>query len=289
MSAETWTLGKLLVWTTNFLKEKQADSPRLDAEVLLAHVVGVPRIGLYTRFDEVASDDVRAKYKQLVKQRVDGCPVAYLVGFKEFYNLKFTVTPAVLIPRPETELLVMEAIRRAKPLGRPRILDVGTGSGIIALTLAKHLPHAEITAVDVSPEALAVAKQNAEQLGLHGRVRFLVCDLVAAVAGEQFDLIASNPPYIASSVVDQLPVNVRNFEPRVALDGGPQGTEIIAQLAKDAKPLLKPGSALYLEIGYDQGKSVPALIEALEGYQGVTVLPDPAGLPRLVIANRATA
>src|SRR5882724_5236840 len=131
MSAEPWTLGRLLTWTTNFLKDKQADSPRLDAEVLLAHILGVQRIALYTRFDELASEEVRNRYRQLVKQRVEGCPVAYLVGFKEFYNLRFTVTPAVLVPRPETELLVLEAIRLAKPMSTPRIVDVGTGSGAI--------------------------------------------------------------------------------------------------------------------------------------------------------------
>lgn len=289
MSAEPWTFGRLLQWTTNFLKEKQADSPRLDAEVLLAHVVGCQRIGLYTRFEEVASDDVRAKYKQLVKQRVDGCPVAYLVGYKEFYNLKFIVSPAVLIPRPETELLVMEAIRLAKPHTKPRILDVGTGSGAIALTLAKHLPHAEIIACDISPEALAIAQKNAELLGVSNRVQFVQSDLLAGIPAQQFDFIVSNPPYIATKVVSELPVNVRNYEPKLALDGGPLGTEVIARLASAGKPFLKPAGYLLMEIGYDQGKTVPALLEAEGGYQAVTVLPDPAGLPRLVIAQRSSS
>ncbi|HQR09121.1 MAG TPA: peptide chain release factor N(5)-glutamine methyltransferase [Gemmatales bacterium] len=285
MSAEPWTLGRLLTWTTNFLKDKQADSPRLDAEVLLAHILGVQRIALYTRFDELAGDEVRNRYRQLVKQRVEGCPVAYLVGFKEFYNLRFNVTPAVLIPRPETELLVLEAIRLAKPHPTPRIVDVGTGSGAVALTLAKHLPQARMTAIDLSAEALEVAKKNAEQLKLNS-VRFLQGDLLQPVANEKFDLVVSNPPYIDSEVVKQLPITVKNFEPNLALDGGPGGTTIIERLAGEAKAVLETGGHLLLEIGADQGKSVPALLEQLGGYGPVTVLPDHAGLPRVVKAPR---
>ncbi|MFT3881270.1 MAG: peptide chain release factor N(5)-glutamine methyltransferase [Gemmatales bacterium] len=285
MSAEPWTLGRLLTWTTNFLKDKQADSPRLDAEVLLAHILGVQRIALYTRFDELASDEVRNRYRQLVKQRVEGCPVAYLVGFKEFYNLRFNVTPAVLIPRPETELLVLEAIRLAKPHSTPRIVDVGTGSGAVALTLAKHLPQARMTTIDISPEALEVAKKNAEQHKLSS-VRFLQGDLLQPVASEKFDLVVSNPPYIDSEVVKQLPITVKNFEPKLALDGGPGGTALIERLATEAKAVLEPGGHLLLEIGADQGKSVPALLEKLGGYGPVTVLPDHAGLPRVVKAPR---
>lgn len=286
MSAEPWTLGRLLTWTTNFLKEKQADSPRLDAEVLLAHVLGVQRIQLYTRFDEIADDNTRNKYKQLVKQRVDGCPVAYLVGFKEFYNLRFTVTPAVLIPRPETELLVLEAIRLAKPMSAPRIVDVGTGTGAIAITMAKHLPHAHVTAIDVSHDALAIARKNAEQLGIGSRIRFLEGDLLEPVTSEKFDLVVSNPPYIASDILDQLPGTVRNYEPKLALDGGPGGTAVIEKLARQAKTSLTSGGYLLMEIGADQGKSVPACIESIGGYGNVTVLPDHAGLPRIVKAVR---
>lgn len=288
MSTESWTLGRLLTWTTSFLKDKQADSPRLDAEVLLAHVLGTQRIQLYTRFDEIAGEDVRNRYKQLVKQRVEGCPVAYLVGFKEFYNLRFTVTPAVLIPRPETELLVLEAIRLAKPMPIPKIVDVGTGSGAIAVTLAKYLPHAELTAIDISDEALSIARKNAEQLGMMNRVRFLQGDLLAPVAGEAFDLVISNPPYIASEVMETLPITVKNFEPKGALEGGPGGTAIIEKIAGQAVTSLKPGGYLVMEIGADQGKSVTALLERLGVYGSVTVLPDHAGLPRVVKAQRAT-
>ncbi|HMO35357.1 MAG TPA: peptide chain release factor N(5)-glutamine methyltransferase [Gemmatales bacterium] len=286
MSAEPWTLGRLLVWTANYLKEKQADSPRLDAEVLLGYVVGCPRISLYTRFEEVASNEVRQKYRELVRRRVEGCPVAYLVGYKEFYNLKFTVTPAVLIPRPETELLVLEAIRLAKPLAQPRIVDVGTGSGAIAVTLARHLPHATITAIDISPEALAVAQKNADQHQLGSRIQFVQGDLLQPAAGQTFDLVVSNPPYIASDVIPQLAVTVRGYEPHVALDGGNRGLEIIERLVQEARNVLAPGGHFLCEIGYDQGKSVLELVEQAGGYGAVTVMPDQAGLPRLLKAVR---
>lgn len=285
MSTETWTLGRLLQWTTNFLTDKQADSPRLDAEVLLAHILNVPRIALYTRFDEVASEETRARYRQLVKQRVEGTPVAYLVGFKEFYNLRFAVSPAVLIPRPETELVVLEAIRLAKTITMPRVVDVGTGSGIMAITLARYVPAAEVTAIDLSPDALTIAQQNAQALGVAPRIRFLQGDLLAPVAGEMFDLVMSNPPYIASEVMPTLSESVKKYEPHMALDGGPGGLQVIERLATQAHERLKPGGYLVLEIGYDQGKTVPDLLNKL-GYQSVNVQIDHAGHPRIVRAMR---
>lgn len=285
MSTETWTLGRLLQWTTTFLSEKQADSPRLDAEVLLAHILNVPRIALYTRFDEVASDETRARYRQLVKQRVEGMPVAYLVGFKEFYNLRFAVTPAVLIPRPETELVVMEAIRLAKTISTPRVVDVGTGSGVMAVTMARFVPAANVTAIDLSPDALAIAQQNAQTLGVASRIRFLQGDLLTPVAGEMFDLVMSNPPYIPSEVMSTLSESVKKYEPQLALDGGPGGLQVIEKLANQAHGHLKPGGYLILEIGYDQGKTVPSLLQKI-GYQAVNVQIDHAGHPRIVRAIR---
>lgn len=285
MSTETWTLGRLLQWTTTFLSDKQADSPRLDAEVLLAHILNVPRIALYTRFDEVASDETRARYRQLVKQRVEGMPVAYLVGFKEFYNLRFAVTPAVLIPRPETELVVMEAIRLAKTISTPRVVDVGTGSGVMAVTMARFVPAANVTAIDLSPDALAIAQQNAQTLGVASRIRFLQGDLLTPVAGEMFDLVMSNPPYIPSEVMSTLSESVKKYEPQLALDGGPGGLQVIEKLANQAHGHLKPGGYLILEIGYDQGKTVPSLLQKI-GYQAVNVQIDHAGHLRIVRAIR---
>jgi release factor glutamine methyltransferase len=287
MSSDTWTLGRLLVWTTDYLKEKKADSPRLDAEVLLADVVGCPRIQLYARYDEVATDEVRGRYKKLVLQRIEGCPVAYLVGYKEFYNLRFAVSPAVLIPRPETEILVLEAIRIAKPMSAPRVLDVGTGSGAIAVTLAKHLPHAKVTAVEVSAAALEVAQKNAQTHGVFERIQFVLSDLLAEFRDdERFDVIVSNPPYVATEEMERLPVSVGKFEPRQALDGGPKGLQIIERLVREAKEHLVPGGHLLMEIGADQGKPAASLTEQLGGFEAVAVLPDHAGLPRVLRARR---
>jgi release factor glutamine methyltransferase len=287
MSNDTWTLGRLLDWTTKFLKEKQAETPRLDAEVLLGFTVGCPRIQLYTRFDEPAGDQVRATYRELVKQRVEGCPVAYLVGYKEFYNLRFAVSPAVLIPRPETELLVLEAIRLAKTLPQARIVEIGTGSGAVAVTLAKHLPQLQITSTDVSGAALALAQRNAKTHGVAERIRFLEGDLFAALpAGEKFDLIVSNPPYIATEQIAALTPTVVKYEPRLALDGGSHGVEVIEKIATQAPAWLAPNGYLLLEIGADQGLVVPEFLKQ-RGWQGVTMFPDHAGLPRVVRAQVA--
>jgi len=288
MSSEPWTLGRLLVWTTEYLKDKRSETPRLDAEVLLAHVLGCSRIQLYTRYDEVASEDVRGRYKKLVLRRIDGCPVAYLVGYKEFYNLRLEVSPAVLIPRPETEILVLEAIRLTKSLPVPRIIDVGTGSGAIAVTLARHLPAAKITAVDVSAAALEVAQKNAQTHGVFERIQFVLSDLFDEFREEEkFDLIVSNPPYVASEEMPRLPDSVAKFEPHLALDGGPQGLKIIERLLHEAKTHLDPGGRLLMELGADQGKLVTALADRTGGLEKVAILPDHAGLPRVLRAKLA--
>jgi release factor glutamine methyltransferase len=290
MSSEIWTLGRLLDWTTQYLKEKKAETPRLDAEVLLAHVAGCSRIQLYMRFDEPASDAVRGKYRELVKQRNEGCPVAYLVGYKEFYSLRFAVTPSVLIPRPETEILVMEAIRLAKPMTAPKILDIGTGSGAIAIALAKHLPSAKLTATDLSPEALAVARQNAHALSLADRLRFLNGNLFEPVpADERFDLIVSNPPYIGDEEWDALPASVAKFEPKLALDGGAAGLEVIKKLLVEARAKLNPNGYLLIEIGAGQASAVTELFMAEPGWRTISVMPDHAGLPRVVRAQVASS
>jgi release factor glutamine methyltransferase len=290
MGSETWTLGRLLDWTTQYLKEKQAETPRLDAEVLLANTVGCSRIQLYTRFDEPASEAIRGKYRELVKKRIEGCPVAYLVGYKEFYSLRFAVTPSVLIPRPETEILVMEAIRLARPMTAPQILDIGTGSGAIAIALAKHLPQAQITATDLSEEALTVARQNAQTLGLAERIRFLQGNLFEPVSpSDHFDLIVSNPPYVASEEWNSLPVSVAKFEPRLALHGGLAGLEVITKLLPEARMKLSPNGYLLLEIGAGQANQVSDLLTAKEGWRGASVIPDHASLPRVVRAQAATS
>ncbi len=217
--ADEWTIGRLLQWTTDYLKQHGADSPRLEAEVLLAHARGCKRVELYTSFDEPADDALRTRFRELVKRRAEGVPFAYLVGHREFYSLDFRVTPDVLIPRPETEFLVIALLDLIKARGQGgnaiEVADVGTGSGIVAVSVARHAPQVRVTAIDVSPQALAVARENAERLGVAERVEFVESDLFAAVPAEQtFDFVASNPPYVTEAEYAALPSDVRQHEPR---------------------------------------------------------------------------
>ena len=234
-SPAPWTVGRLLQWTADYLKSHGSESPRLDAEVLLAKSLGCQRIQLYTSFDIEPNEEVRAAFRELVRRRAEGVPVAYLVGHREFYSLDFRVTPDVLIPRPETELLVIALLDLAKtrPVGGAKltIADVGTGSGIIAICAAKHLPGCRVTAIDTSPAALEVAKSNAQKHGVLERIMFIKSDLFAGVAAEnKYDFILSNPPYVATSEMQSLSPDVKNYEPHSALVAGPRGTEVIERL-----------------------------------------------------------
>lgn len=293
---QPWTIGRLLTWTTEYLEKYGAHSPRLDAEVLLANVRQCERIMLYTAFDEVASDETRAAFRELVRRRAEGTPVAYLVGSREFYSLRFEVTPDVLIPRPETEYLVMVGLDLAKAMGRgsPAILDIGTGSGVVAVTVAHELPEARLMATDVSPAALAVARRNAERHGVSDRITFLESDLFAAVpeqnaAGEpqQFDIILSNPPYVSEAEMTELPQDVAAHEPHLALRGGAQGLEISQRLIQQAIPWLRAGGAIALETS---PMLAPRLQEYLQGHPGMSdaqIKQDLAGQPRIVSARKA--
>jgi release factor glutamine methyltransferase len=284
---QPWTIGGLLDWTARFLAEKGSESPRLDAEVLLAHSLACRRIDLYTRHDEVAAADARDAFRKLVRKRVEGCPVAYLVRRKEFFSLAFEVGPAVLIPRPETEFVVMECLRLAKPIERPRVLDVGTGSGAIAIAVAHQHLGAQVTATDLSPDALAVAARNAERHGVADRVRFLQGDLFAPVPpGERFDFILSNPPYIARDDIPKLPPGVRDYEPRVALDGGPGGYAVFDRLVAEAGAHLESGGYLIIEIGTPQEKRCRETIAAHGGYELAETIHDYSGHPRVLRARR---
>ena len=288
MSDDVWTVGRLLTWTTDWLGTKGAEAPRLDAEVLLAHVRGCPRIALYTAFDTPVADAERGRFRELVKRRGEGEPVAYLVGSREFFSLPFIVTKDVLIPRPETEGLVVRTIDLLKDAAAPRIIDVGTGSGAIAVTLAKQLPRAMIVATDISPAALAVAKANAERHGVADRIEFVECDLLAdpRTAGP-WDVIVSNPPYVREDEYPALPRDVREHEPKSALVAGPTGAEIVARLAAEAAERLAPGGWLLVEIGPSTVAAAEAAIAAQPGLTTGPTLKDMAGLPRIVQARRA--
>ncbi len=283
---EPWTYGRLLEWTAKFLAQKGCESPRLDAEVLLSHVLGCPRIALYTRFEEPATEDERARFKELIRKRLEGCPVAYLVGRKEFFSLTFEVGPAVLIPRPDTETLVNECLALAKPLAEPSVIDIGTGSGAIAVVVAKQHKTARVTATEVSPDALAVAQRNAAKHGVAERVRFLAGDLFEPVGPEErFDFILSNPPYIAHEDMAKLPVGVRDYEPLTALDGGPGGYAVFERLIREAPRHLKPGGWLIVEIGSPQEGPARQRIEAIQGYELAATVKDGSGHPRVLRAR----
>jgi release factor glutamine methyltransferase len=285
---EPWTVARLLEWTTGHFQAKGMESPRLEAEILLASALGIRRIELYVRHDQVVDEPGRARFRDMVRRRQEGAPVAHIVGKKEFYSLDFSVTPATLIPRPDTELLVDEAIRLAKALPSPLVLDIGTGTGCVAVALASRLPKARLVAVDISPEALAVARENARRLGFAERVEFRQGDLLAPVSDLRPDLIVSNPPYIPTADLAGLEPGVRDHEPKLALDGGPDGLRLIERLAQEAMPLLAPGGKLLVEIGAGQETGARQVLSRV-GYSVETVLKDGGGHPRVVRAVKASA
>jgi release factor glutamine methyltransferase len=288
VAEQTWTLGALLDWTAKHLAQKGVESARLDAEVLLAHVVGCKRIDLYgLRFGELASAEIRQQYRDLIRRRLEGCPVAYLVGKKEFFGLEFKVSPAVLIPRPDTEHVVMECVGAAKALPSPRIIDIGTGSGNIAIALAKQLPSAQVTAIDRSQGALEIARDNAARLGVGERIRFLDGDLFASLPPDQrFDFVVSNPPYIAHEDLDKLPIGVRQYEPLAALDGGPGGFAVFDRLIEQARGRLVSGGWLIVEIGAPQEEAARARLAKCPEYELGATVRDYSGHPRVLRAQR---
>jgi len=281
----SWTVGRLLTWTRGWLATRGSDSPRLDAEVLLASVRNCPRIALYTDFDTPVPEDERARFRELVRRRAAGEPVAYLVGSREFFSLRFAVTPAVLVPRPETEALVVRVIDlcRAAPPGR-RVLDVGTGCGAIAVAVAKNVPTARLAASDLSAAALEVARGNARDHGVADRVEFLACDLVPP--GTAWDIVVANPPYVREDEFAALPTDVRCYEPRQALVAGPTGVEVVARLAAAASAALEPGGWLIVEIGPGVVALAEAALAACPALEPGPTLKDLAGRPRIVQARR---
>lgn len=284
---DRWTIGRLLVWTSDFLKKKGSESPRLDAEVLLAHALKWPRVKLYTHYEETIGEADRSAFRDLVRRRADGAPVAYLVGRKEFYALAFTVTPAVLIPRADSEFVVLAFLELMKDVANPRAVDVGTGSGCLALACASRHPGVSFTAIDISREALDVARGNAESLKLASRVTFRQGTLLDPVANEEpFDAIISNPPYISTSELARLEKGVRDFEPILALDGGPDGLRVFEPLIDSSRALLKPGGHLILEIGSSQDDPVRSLIDRLDEFELAPTIRDHAGRPRVIRATR---
>jgi release factor glutamine methyltransferase len=287
MPVKEWTTGALLDWTAQYLAKKGCEYPRLDAEVLLAHVLACPRIGLYTRHADPASPEVRERYRELIRRRIEGCPVAYLVGYKEFFSLRLTVSPAVLIPRPESEFVVVESLRLAKAMEAPSAIDIGTGSGNIAIAFAHEHPGARVTTVDVSAEALELARRNAETHGVLDRIRFIRGSLFESVSAEEmFDFVLSNPPYIPHNDIAGLLLGVRDYEPHAALDGGSDGFAVFDALVAQSASRLHPGGHLVVEIGAPQEKGARDRIEAAGYYDLSPTVQDYSGHPRVLIARR---
>jgi release factor glutamine methyltransferase len=273
----------VLGWTTEHFTKQDVDAPRLTAEILLAHSLQLDRVKLYTDLDRPLSKEELAAYRALIQRRMTGEPTQYLVGFKEFYGRRFLVDSRVLIPRPETELLV-EGVLKLLPKDEPRrVLDLCTGSGCIAVTLACERPLASVWATDISKDAAAVARDNAERLGAGGRVTVLEGDLWQATGDARFDAIVSNPPYVKSGELRTLQREVQR-EPQGALDGGADGLDIVRRIADGAHTHLKPGGALALEIGDGQGNAVNDILTRA-GYRDVRVEKDLARLDRLAFAK----
>lgn len=283
--SDEWTVRRIIDWTTAHLKKHGSETPRLDTEILLAHARGCRRIELYTRFDDVLTESERATMRDLVRRRAQSEPVAYLVGHREFFGLDFRVTPAVLIPRPDTETLVVELLDVAKSVPSPRILDVGTGSGCIAVAAAVNNVAAQVTATDSSEAALSIARENAESHRVLDRIRFLSGDLFGPVGSDRFDVVASNPPYIADHEKETLQNDVRKYEPHTALFAGPSGLEILFRLVEQAPSHLVPGGALMVEISPEQASAVVERMESSGAYSGIRVVKDLPGQARVVRAN----
>lgn len=320
---DVWTVGRIIDWTTQHLKKHGSDTPRLDTEILLAKARGCPRIQLYVDYAVPLKESERATMRDLVRRRAQHEPVAYLVGHREFFGLDFRVNSDVLIPRPETETLVLEVItaarKRAEQAGPSavsessphssdasterepetlpeasssspatlRVLDLGTGSGCIAVSSAVHVPEAVVTAIDISPKALEVSRENAAAHSVSSRIRFLEGDLFAPLAAdEQFEIIVSNPPYVADGDMETLPGDVRLHEPHLALRAGPEGLDVITRLVAAAGERLVAGGLLLIEFSPEQADAVAALVSIRPEFESPSVLKDSTGRQRVIRARR---
>ena len=263
-------------------------SPRLNAELLLMFTLSCDRAYLFAHPERELTSDERTRYESSLTKRGHGVPTQYITGHQEFWGMDLIVSPAVLIPRPETEHVieaVLDYVERAPSPARPcQIVDVGTGSGAIALALAKEFPHAEITAIDISPAALEIARANAARHQLTDRIHFREADLLAGFSANSFDIIVSNPPYVGESEEDQVQLEVRKFEPRNAVFSGATGLEVIERLIPQAKAVLKPGGWLIMEIS---GTIADRVMELLKDWSEVAIKPDLQSIPRVAQARKS--
>ena len=281
-------LKQALAAAVEKLEGADVGSPRLNAETLLMFVLGVNRAHLYTHPERELTAEEQAGYDDVIAQRSTGMPSQYITGHQEFWGLDFVVSPAVLIPRPETEHLVETMLELAREVPTPRIVDVGTGSGCIALALANELRNAEVFGVDLSTDALEIARANAARLQLGGRVKFLPSNVLVALAGvHDFDFVVSNPPYVGNDEADKVQRSVFEFEPRMAVFAGESGLDVIGPLIEQAHAALKPGGWLAMEIGYSMRDMVLELVSPTL-WDDIRVVPDLQGIPRVVAARKTT-
>ena len=287
-TGESWTILRMILWSAEYLKNKGVETGRLDAEWLLAAALGVDRLQLYLKYDRPLSSEEREAFKPLLRRRARREPLQYIIGRTGFRELELKTDPRVLIPRPETEVLVQEVLDWASS-GTESVWDMGTGTGAVALSLAAEGTWTRVVATDVSPEALSVAADNAERYDLGGHVEFREGSLFEPLEeGERFDVIVSNPPYIAEGEKGELQPEVRDWEPPEALFAGEDGLDVIRQLVAGAPKHLLPGGLLALECGLGQAEGIAADVQATGAFGAVRIRSDLTGRPRFVTAERGT-
>jgi len=284
VTSRTWTIREVLEWATQDFAARGIESPRLDAELLVAKALGMDRVGLYLDLNRPLVDGERSAIRPLVARRRDREPVAYILGHRDFYGRRFSVTPAVLIPRPDTETLVEHALECIPQDEACRVLDVGTGSGAIAVTIAAERPLAFVMATDISEAALGVASDNAERLGVTDRIRFERADLLTGE--DQYDVIVSNPPYIARPDIGTLQAEIRNHEPIAALEAGEDGLDVVRALLPAAERATASGAQMLIEIGAGQAATVVDFATTRTAWRLVAVYPDLNRVERVVHLRR---
>jgi release factor glutamine methyltransferase len=290
---EIWTIQKLLNWVTQYLTDKGIDSPRLSAELLLSDVLGLKRIELYTHFDKTVAKKELDRLRDLVKRAGQNEPIAYLVGKTEFYSMELLVSPACLIPRPETELLVQRAVEFLRTRDDKQLVcDLCTGCGCIAAAIARNFPNTRIIATDISDSALAMASENIEKHQLQDKITLLSGDLFEPLIPQldtgKFDLIVSNPPYVSAAEFENLDKNVKDYEPRLALFAGVDGLDIYRRILEKVDDFLKSDAALIMEIGYAQGPAIKEMLEKSGIFSDIKIEKDFSNNDRIVTAKKSS-
>lgn len=284
-SKEIWTIGAILKWTGQYFAEKGVENPRLDAEVLLSNILKKERIYLYVEFDKPLLPEELSSFREAIKKRVAKQPVAYILGYKEFMGIEFKVNSDVLIPRPDTEILVENALRRLEKYEKPTFADIGTGSGAIAVSIVKLSNNINGVAVDISSKALTIAKENAEKAEVGDKLQFFEGNLCEPISNLKFTALLSNPPYIPNGDIVNLTPEVRN-EPHLALAGGEDGLDCYRELINQGRNLIIEGGFMMFEVGINQAESVAAIARKYDDMEVLEIIKDYAGIDRVVVIGK---